>query len=507
MVVVALGYRYTLGEQDLVRMVAGVVYGAATGDQIFAGHHYGVKFSFGYYQLLYRLLPASALRDPGQIAMLVNYLGIGFAFLFALSLGLMLGKFVDRGVAAFSTISFLFCPVVLPFLASAHPMIGACAFLFLACWLLLLAGQAMQARAAAMFMLLAFAALVAGLCLRGEIAFAFPFVALAYWTSRARQKSLNLVRAISAGLVIGLAFGAFHYLQRPFVSAEGGAASALAAYFEFASSTRLARGLAVLTLSLGLATSVLLGLTIGLRAKQYRAHLPLVLACLTLIVPTLLFWLPNPQPARHFVISILGLYILLGQFWADKLVDVKSAIFAAFLLVLANQAGAELGRSIIEKSYQWSYDTGTLRRATQQVPLGFFPLDQRANIASQEILRAEALQLGASRPERLLILADMQHYLIAQLVANDPSLRIVPATVGPFDALLLTGATRKIYLIEKYIYWPKDVLSEILTLPAFASYPIYVQKASQSRYDKELLTKDRKYHLSETYFDNDEKTR
>lgn len=485
------GYRDTLAEPDMARMVTGVVYGAATGNHIFAGHHYGIEFSFGYYELLYRLIPESALRNPDYVARFVNNLGIVFTFFFALNLGLMLNKLVGRGVAAFSTIGFLFCPLLLPFLSSGHPMIGACAFLFLGCWLILISIEKKNAYTVAIFLIFACLALILSLTLRGEVALAFPFVVVAYLVSAKRQGHLSLLRGMTVCLVMLLAFGCFLYFQRPFVVSEGGAANSLGGFMSrYASIKKIARGTGTILEEFGIVSLLLLALA-GLRLKD-KANFPLALVCLTLTLPSLIFWLPTPSPARHFVIPILGLYVLLGQLWANRLNSVQPSIIMAILLVLGNQAFAELTRPIVAKG---SFTTSGIRLASQQIPLGFFPLDQEANMAKEAALRTEAIQLTAAKPQKLLILSNHLYYTIPRLLADDPNLRLTPSKVGNFDAFLLASAFRKIYLIEKFHYYPKDVLPEILDTRLVSEYPIYVQKVTIAPDDKTEVPEARQYRI------------
>lgn len=485
------GYRDTLAEPDMARMVTGVAYGAATGNHIFAGHHYGIEFSFGYYELLYRLMPESALRNPDYVARFVNNLGIVFTFFFALNLGLMLNKLVGRGVAAFSAIGFLFCPLILPFLSSGHPMIGACAFLFLGCWLILISIEKKNAYTVAIFFIFACLSLILSLTLRGEVALAFPFVVVAYLVSAKRQGYLSLSRGMAVCLVMLLAFGCFLYFQRPFVVSEGGAANSLGEFMSrYASIKKIARGIGTILEEFGIVSLLLLVLA-GLRLKD-KANLPLLLACLALIIPSLLFWLPTPSPARHFVIPILGLYILLGQLWSNRLNGVQPSIVMAILLVLGNQALAELTRPIIAKG---SFTTSGVRLPSQQVPLGFFPLDQQANMAHEAALRAEAIELTAAKPQKLLILSNHLYYTIPRLLADDPSLRLTPSKVGNFEGFLLASPKRKVYFIEKFHYWPKDVLSEVLHANVMSDYPIYVQKVTITPDDKTEIPVPRQYSI------------
>lgn len=507
------GYRTTLAEPDIEAMMAGFVYGGVSGEYILAGFHYGRSFSFGFYQLLYLLLPSDALRDPDRVASAINYLGIGMAFLFALGLCLMLDKLTARAVALFCSIACLFSPLSLPFLASGHPMIGACAFLFLACAVLLYTAEneasirPAPGRIALFGMSLTLVCIMVfiGLTLRAEIALAFPYLVLCFWIKLRAPWKQRLLPTLLVGALLLLAFGAFLLCQKPYVATDGGAANALSGYIsEYKSIKRIVRGLVVLVLAFGIVSAVwltvaLLGRLRGGKpatpASGFLVHWPLALAALALVLPSLLFWLTNPTPARHFILPMVGLYLLLGLCWAHRIHTQGRAIGLAVMLVLGNQAAAELMHPIVVKHYQWSYDAGGLRRATQQVPLGLFPLDQQANMAVEASLRQEAIDLAARNPARLIILADSKHYLAAHLLASDTALRQYLSKVGPVDALLLSRNGRSIYLIEKLDFWPKDVLAEVQALREFAEYPLYVQKATISRHDKTQPEPSRVYTL------------
>jgi len=167
------------------------------------------------------------------------------------------------------------------------------------------------------------------------------------------------------------------------------------------------------------------------------------------------------------------------------------------VLVVLNQAAAELVRPLIVKHYQWSYAADG-RRATQQVPLGLFPLDQHANMAAEAKFRDEALALTRRAPERLLVMANQQFYIVAQLLAADPTLRLQTVRVAGLESILVSNSQRHIYLINKDLSWPKDGLAEVLqhAPPALADFPIYVQQATLSQYDKTAVPPARNYTLA-----------
>jgi hypothetical protein len=508
LIVTLFGYQTTMAEPDLVRMMASMVYRGATGGPIVADHHYGTEFSFGFYQVLYAVLPKSALLDPDQVARAINQLGLVMAFLFALGVYLMLEQLSNRKTALFCTVIFLFCPLTLPFLASAHPMIGACASLFLACWLLLRSLAYPATRDFLYHMAPVFLLLLFSLTLRADIALAFPFVGLAWWVKSPLPWQQRLPKGCAIFILMLLAVVVFLYLQRPFVSTSGGALNSLGGYISaFSSLNSIMQGLAVVVLSFGSASTLWLAVALALQLKPRQSAaldsasspLPMLLLLvptLALILPSLLFWIAMPQPARHFIIPVFGLCILLGVLWSPKLRNPRHALLLAALLVMANQLVAEfLLRPPIVSQYHWSYHSDGVRRVSQRMPLGLFPLDQKGNLAAEAVLKNEAMQMARKAPNKLIILGDNKYYLIAHLLATDPNLRLNKVKIGNFNALSLSHQGRIVYLLEKYTAWPKDVLSEVLNLPEFMDYPVYVQKTTATSYDKTQVPAGRKFVL------------
>lgn len=491
-IAVALGYSTTMAEPDLVRMIAGMVYGGATGQHLQAGFHYGAEFSFGYYELLYRLVPDAVLHDPDLLAEWFNRTGAVFAGLFAFALALMLNRLVGSRIAVFVTTAFLLSPSVLPFLASGHPMVAGCALLFLGCWLVLLSSPQLNARFDIVYLGLAFVALSAGLSFRGEIALAFPFVVLAQMVTAHEKGPGRFKGTVASCIVVAVAFACFLYLQRPFVA--DGAGGALRTFLmAFASLGAVARGLGLLVLALGLLTTMLLPVLTWSQRQEMRRHWPMILLACALILPSLVFWLPNPQPIRHLLVPVLGLYLLLGLITRPYVGDGKRALLAGLVLAIGNQAVAEVVRPVIVKTYPWPYAAASERRATQKVPLGFFPLDQKANLKAQAGLREEAIRLVARRPRELIVMADSQFYMVQRLIADDPSLRLSRATIDDVEILLLSNDARSIYFVDKSAYWPREILETVLASATLSRFPVYVQKASISRYDRVTVPLSRQY--------------
>jgi hypothetical protein len=490
---IAIPYRYdvTLAERDLVRMMAAMVYGNATGANEAAGMHYGINFSFAYYKLLYAIAPHDWLRSPDLAARLINGFGIASGLLCALACALYLRMIFGITVAAATTAMFFLSPVALPVALSGHPLMGAAACLFSAGCLLAKSeeidnGWPMWAALGAALVLLIF-----GLSLRAEIVLAFPFLWLARNTRAGGKKGPWSVYGCRA-LVLLAAFVVFLVLQRNYVSAEGGAIATLGSFLQhFMSASRMSRGAAVLALSTGAAT--LLAILIAILKPsplQSRFYLPLVLA-----VPALALWLPNPQPARHFFFTVLAACLFVALWLVGRQGHPKRVLAICILIVLANQLIAEVARPIVVSGYAWSYPLLTERRAIQHVPLGAFPLDQPANQALADVQRREAALLAQQAPERLLILADAQNYLIAHFIAADNALKWSETRWAGVPITQLESADRSITLVQRYSAWPRDVIGEILDAQRWREWPIYVQPSTVSRFDKAAVPEERSYRL------------
>lgn len=486
------GYVLTLAEPDLARMVMGLVYGGATGQHLAAGFHYGSEFSFGYYELLYRLVPEAVLHDPDAVAQWFNRAAVAFAGLFALGLALMLNRLVGSTVAVFVTTAFLLSPSVLPLLASGHPAVAASALLFLGCWLVSRCSFERLTGAGLAHLGLAFVALLVGLSFRAEIALAFPFVVLAPLATARQRGTWPLRASVASCAVAAAALACFLWLQRPYVANDtGGALHTFLA--TFASLGRVARGLGLLVLALGLLTALLLPVFARLRRQELRRQWPALVLVAVLVLPSLAFWLPNPQPVRHLLVPVLGLYLLFGLLVEATVRDGKRALLAGLVLAIGNQLVAELVRPVLVKNYQWQYAAASARRSTQQLPLGLFPLDQMANRTAQAGLRAEAIDLVARRPRELVVMADAQSYMAARLIADDPSLRLARKTIDGVEVLSLSNKERSIYFVDKSAYWPQDILPTVLASGSLSRFPIYLQKSTMSRYDKAAVPALRRY--------------
>jgi len=490
LVLMCVPFRYdrTVSEPDLVHMMAGLVYANEVGayDPVM----YGVKFSFGYYKTLEWLAPSGWLASADLTARLMNLFGLASGLLLAfLCTGYMRAVF-GTTVAIGSSVLFLLSPVMLPLAFAGHPLTAATACLFAAGWLMAEHETAVL-RAKWFAWALSCGLVLLGLSLRAEILFAFPFVMLARARGFAAPRDWGSVYGPRA-IVLIVALAGFLVLQGNYVSQSGGASQSVVSFVRaFISPARIAPGAVIVTLAVGLMTAAVTGLA----ATRLSWHVARFWYAGILALPSLAFWLANPQPARHFFFPVLG-FSLITALWLEARWRSSGRVVAvSVLIVAANQVLAEVTRPLIVDHYAWSYPALTDRRATQRAPIGFFPLDQRANQAEADVHRHEAMLLARQAPQTLLVLTDFPHYMIGNLVAADKQLRWTAAMWHGTLVNELRSPTRTIVIVEKYHVWPHDIVPEVLAESRWRAWPIYVQPSTVSRYDTTPIPDERRYRL------------
>src|SRR5258708_1521176 len=444
----AIPFRYdrTVSEPDLVHMMAGLVYAHDLGS--YEAVMYGLKFSFGYYKVLEWLAPSNWLANADTTAQVINLFGVGFGLALALSCTAYLRAVFGLTVAIAASVLFLLSPVMLPLAFAGHPLTGATACLFAAGWLM----AATEASAPGMkwfAFALSCSLILLGLSLRAEILFAFPFVIAARAGGFAPRREW-IATSGPRFVVLIAAFGAFFVLQRTYVSQSGGASESVAFYVRmFVSPGRIVLGVATVALAFGFIAA----LVTAVAAVRLRWRMPAFAYALILALPSLVFWLPNPQPARHFFFPVLAFCLIVAMWLEVKWRSTARVTALSALIVVANQVAAEVTHPLIVKHYGWSYPALADRRVTQRAPIGLFPLDQRANQAEAEVYRHEAVLLARAAPQHLLVLGDLPHYMIGNLIAADRQLRWTGFFWHGTVVKELHSPTRRILFVEKYDVW------------------------------------------------------
>jgi len=488
-----------VGEPDLERTAMAILYGAASGLHDSAGYHYGLGVSFGYYWAFYHLLPQAVLLDSSSLIAAINFVGYSCAVIAIGMMALYTARLFGVVTAIVVCILFGFSPVFLDLGTSGHPQLPGLAFTLMGAWLLTYATDTTVRGLHRMLTgTLAFVVLSVALTMRGDFVLAFPFITLVARNTELQLRQRWLWAAGQRAAVLFAAFVTFLIL-RSFAYDRGpeGDTGFVANFFAtFYKADTVPRGLVVVVLCTGIATTLaLVGLVFIRKARQLRLINVVALAALAL--PSLLFWLPNSTPGRHLILVTLAVALALALL-ITRSARLRWAIPAAALLVISNEALAEISHGWIDQHYQWTYPSLSQRRATQAVPIGLFPLDHLAKQESFMVLRKEGRAFARGCSGKVLAFAEEPHYMMLSLVELDHSMRFQTVTVGDTNVVQARGARCSVDFVQKAAAWHRDALREFLEAGYDAGWPIYFQESRRNPSDRTPVPENRRYCLDKT---------
>jgi len=222
-----------------------------------------------------------------------------------------------------------------------------------------------------------------------------------------------------------------------------------------------------------------------------------VVALVALALPSLVFWLPNSTPGRHLILVTLAIALALALL-ITRSARATWAIPATALLVVSNEAIAEISHGWIDQHYQWTYPSLSGRRATQAVPIGLFPLDHLAKQESFRVLRKEGRAFARGCSGKVLAFAEEPHYMMLSLAELDHSMRFTTVTVGDTKVFQARGARCSVDFVEKAVAWHRDALRQFLEAGYDAQWPIYFQESRRNPSDRTPVPEDRRYCFDAT---------
>ncbi len=473
-------YRDCVGDPDMLLMLNGVIEHPAAAHQWNPSHKYGLLFSWGYYWLLYHL-PGQVREHPSQLIAAVNVIGWLSAVLACGALGLLALRLYGLGRSLALTIPLAFSPMVLELATYGHPFMLSVALMFGGAIVLFhaesqagvasLAGRALAA-------LLVFASLA----VRAESLLVLPWLALV--SSHERAAPLSIRRAMERAFVFVVAFLAFLWVQRGIGSGPGLVFDTLSAFFRsFYHPGQLLRGLVVLGLGLGLAllaAAAALTLWGWARRDPVRATVP----SLVLLGVSLLFWLPNPTPCRHFFFALLAVCELFAL-GAVRRLGTRRAVVLALTVVVLNQVGAELLYRPITRQY-WASETGSRRLATGSVPLGASLPYHAAMQSVHGGLRDEGRRLARVPDREVIFFGDAGDYVILALLERGGLSTWVDTLEAGFWAARIDRAGQTYHIVR-----PRDVAAEYLAVDPFPHARVYMQPSTRSHLDRAPIPPER----------------
>jgi hypothetical protein len=502
------GYRDELAENDLYRTLLGLLNGAATGRYLDDPLHYGRNFGFGYIELVYRLGDPARLVDRDAVVGLINGIGRVSAVVALACIMASLWMVHGERAALIGGVVFGFSPVVLDIAPSGHQLLPALAFFGAA-------SVAMLADTSGWRRLVAYSTgavlLFFGMTIRAELPLAFPWLVLAQRSPT--TLGVFIRTALQRSVACLAAFGAFLALRHALFpvpeEGSGNLGSLGALVTTFFRLRNLGPGAVSLALGCGIATVVVASVALAVEAMGLRrrdGHLAPrmnrldLLAPFSLVLIGILFWLPNPYPARHFTYVCLGLSVIIGVAAARRFrVGPAAAIGVGFAIVVANQVASEAARPLILSRFHSPYTNfPDVRRTLTAAPLGFFWRHSQAIRHRRAAFTDLGRKLGATCETRLLVLSDQAFHLATNLFRQGDKVAVEPTTVGPYAGLDISRPGRRAVYLPVAEGWPDDPLPMLLRAERLHDFKIAHDPYSRSIYDKTPIPEDRRADLDAT---------
>jgi hypothetical protein len=468
-----LGYRTELGEDDLYRMLVGILYHHASDSRTL---YYGYSFSFGYYWLVERIGEVVPLTRANG-ALIMNLIGAAAAVAGVAALFAHLAGRYGRETAALATVLFALTPIYLDLSMSGHPIVPAfAAFMAAACVLDLTRGVWPDALRIG----LGVALLVAALAFRAEIVLAFPWLAI---DPKSTTPRAFVTEAVRRGLPLAAAFVVFLVLQGLAVRSSGQPAGggALKEFFgfwfglQYGAKNVLGFGLGM-GLGLGLLAlwAVAAFLRTALHERSFLAWAPLLDAA-ALVAPTLILWIFINGPARHFLLGFLGAAVLSARY----LRSTRRPWLAALVAVLATQASGAVAEPLMARRKRVIYENSSSAPWLIQ-PFGMFATHQLAlSRWRSEMTRAYETDLNHCAG-RILFVTDASTHLASVLLPRlSGDVRVVK---GLEDSFVIASPSLRAVVIDRWRFWPGDPVPTLMR--RYDRLRVYDDPNTRTRYDR-----------------------
>jgi hypothetical protein len=339
--------------------------------------------------------------------------------------------------------------------------------------------------------------LVAGFLSRGEIFLAFP------WLVLSRIDTSSFRRFIISGLLRSLppvgAIIAFLVLQRLAVTVKMG--SEVGHYFfTFYTWATIPPGLVYMVVGCGLATAALGGLaTLWLLISHLRAthrhDLAALLGPLALVIVPMAFFLPNPMPTRHFMLTLAGFGIILGILASRRPALGRTTVYAGLAaLVIANHVLAELVRPLllrVNEAHSPYLPSQDIYQTTTHANIGWFWQRHAALIARRERWQALGDRISTSCDSHTLALTDEGPHLFTRLYASGVPVKANVFTLAGFFGIHGVRDGKDFIVMEKMNGWPDDAVATVLADPALNAYHLVEDPWTMSKYDRTPIPPNR----------------
>lgn len=487
-------YQGELTENDLYWTLLGFLNSHVSGRFLGEPLHYGKNFGFGYIELIYAIASPESLGDRQKLIGLIN--GIGYVCAIGALAGIIASVWMIYGERAALTggILFGFSPLMLDLAASGHQLLPA-----LACFGA--ASVAFLAETRGWRRLAAYAVgtslLFIGLTMRAELPLAFPWLVLAQRAPVAFGRFF--VTALQRSAACLLALGAFLALRHSLFPVPDSTGVGLDSLSSFVATwyriDAIGLGIIYLVLGCGIATvaafviaaaaETAATIRLGLSPHALWTSQQHLLAPVSLILFGLLFWLPNPVPARHFVFVLLGLAVIIGVVSA-RLVrkGAMTAIGIGVMLATANQITSEAAHPLVISHLRSTYtNLPDARRTLTAVPLGFSWRHAATIQQRREAFTDYGRTLEATSEPRLLVLTSNPFHLATNLFSPGSPIQITPLMIGSKFGLEISRPGRRAIYLMAEAAWPEGALVQLMQSELLRDFKFVRDPYSQSIYD------------------------
>jgi hypothetical protein len=496
--VIAMQYTTTLGEWDLYSVAAGILDAATNGKGLNSSLHYDRNFGFGYLAAIQAFVDDATLRDPDRLMVFINRLGVAFLVPGLLLFWAALTMIRGSTVATVAVVLFAFSPMTLEMATSGHQ--AQIAFTFLAaaavCVFAPLSGWRM-----ALAHLAAFLLLTAGMTVRAEIFLAFPWLVLSRtslhsWSECRRSFCLYAIAPAAALIAVLL-------LKYEFIVpiADSATPSVQQYFVQFYEWDNLLPGLVYLAVGCGIATvavAFLAGIRLLFGGNAWPGvgnRLEALLAPVALIVTPLVFFLPNPAPPRHFMLTLAGLTIVIGiAIDRARGLHRHTIVLSLLCMIAGNQILSEAVRP-------WLLRANDARSPYLPIPeqyrtmthatVGYSWQRHNALLARRRERDIFAQRLLTSCDRDTLVTSDEDRQIVVRLFTPRIPVDAERMRLGKFLGTIMVRGNRRFVVLEKGAGWPDDAIATVLADPALDSYKLVADPSTLSLYDHAVIPPDR----------------
>jgi len=397
------------GEPDVYRMTTGIYENVASGEGIYGSNLYGIHFSFGYYFLIFKILSIAPvfLRNIETLLYLMTLFSCIAIIFFLIKLHMIYSRSIFHTNIFLAL--FLFSPVCWETSTYSHPVFPALAALLGAIVCLVhTKGKVIDKRTVFYYLLSIFLFFVS-LTFRAEILLIYPVILFLFYEPRNKRRFIFPLITLLFSFILFLGSQSAvmsRSMSTVILKSESSSMDPFSMVLNFIkhffSIGELPKGFAAVTFSFGLLSILLIPfcLYIIYKKKQYKY----LLIFTVFLLPNIIFWILNPTPFRHFLVSVAGLsslssFVFLGS-------NRKLKVILLIFIIVGNFFVPEFLYRTVTRVYSFEYPntqkiTG---RHIGQIPIGSPLLNHLATKKLLKYTKEEYIYLSKLKHKNIIIL-------------------------------------------------------------------------------------------------------